>query len=45
MMWMNLNQEIDRGLPIEQDDKSEDKSPITVKSGDLDKKPNSQPKL
>ena len=33
-----VEQEIDRGLPIEQDIKSKDKNPIAVKSGDFGKK-------
>ena len=33
-----VEQEIDRGLPTEQDNKSEDMNPIAVKSGDFDKK-------
>ena len=34
-----VNQEMDRGLPVEPDKQSEDKTSIAVKSGDLDKKP------
>ena len=33
-----VEQEVDRGLPVEQDNKSEDRNPIAVKSGDFDKK-------